>query len=71
MEWFVQYTADGADQVQYTETPEEAIALGCRFLDGGANVFGIGMEEPPVLIGRDEIARIYRTWVRATGAPPR
>jgi hypothetical protein len=70
MEWFIQYTADGADQVQHPETPGEAIALACRLLDGGADVFGIGMGEPPVSIGRDEIARIYRIWVRAAPAPP-
>jgi hypothetical protein len=64
MEWSVQYTSDGADRLEQTETPEEAIALACRLLDSGADVFGIGVGEPPVSIGRDEIARIYRTWVR-------
>ena len=70
MEWSVQYTSDGADHLERTETPEEAIALACRLLDSGADVFGIGVAEPPVSIGRDEIARIYRIWVRAGHHPP-
>ena len=68
MEWTVQYTSDGADHLERTETPEEAIALACGLLDGGQDVFGIGTDEPPVSIGRDEIARIYRIWVRAAPA---
>ena len=69
MEWCVHYASDGADRVEQAETPEEAIALACRLLDSGADVFGIGMDEPPVSIGRDEIARIYEIWVRAGGTP--
>jgi hypothetical protein len=66
MEWSVQYTSDGADHEERTETPEEAIALACRLLDSGADVFGVGIAKPLVSIGRDEIARIHRTWVRAS-----
>ena len=69
MEWSVQYTSDGADHLEHAETPEEAIALACRLLDSGADVFGIGVAQPPISIGRDEIARIYRIWVRAAPAP--
>jgi hypothetical protein len=54
--------------MERTETPEEAIALACSLLDSGADVFGIGVGEPPVSIGRDEIARIYEIWVRTAGA---
>ena len=68
MEWSVQYTSDGADQFGRTETAEEAIELACRLLAGGADVFAIGLGEPPVSVGRDEIARIYRTWARAEPA---
>jgi hypothetical protein len=67
MEWSVQYTSDGADHLERTETPQGAIELACRLLDGGADVFGIGVGEPPISIGRDEIARIYRIRVRARG----
>jgi hypothetical protein len=65
MEWTVQYTSDGANHLGRTETSEEAIELACRLLAGGADVFAIGLGEHPVSVGRDEIARIYRTWVRA------
>jgi hypothetical protein len=70
MEWSVQYTSDGADHLEHVETPEEAIALACRLLDSGHDVFGIGLDEPPVSIGRGEIARIYRIWVRTAAVPP-
>jgi hypothetical protein len=69
MEWFVQYTSAGTDHLERTETPEEAIARACRLLDSGHDVSAIGMEEPPVSIGREEIARIYEIWVRAAPAP--
>jgi hypothetical protein len=68
MEWSVQYTSDGADHIERTETPEEAIALACGLLDSGADVFAIGVGEPPVSIGRDAIAHIYQIWVRAAAA---
>ena len=68
MEWSVQYTSNGGDHLERIETPEAAIELACHLLDGGADVFGIGLGEPPVSIGRDEIARIYRIWVRAAPA---
>jgi hypothetical protein len=70
VEWFVQYRSAGTDHLERTETPEEAIALACRRLDSGHDVFGIGTEEPPVSIGREEIARIYQIWVRTGGGPP-
>jgi hypothetical protein len=68
VEWFVQYRSAGTDHLERTETPEEAIALACSLLDGGHDVFAMGMEEPPVSIGREEIARIYEIWVRTAGA---
>jgi hypothetical protein len=52
-----------------TATPQGAIELACRLMDGGADVFGIGMGEPPVSIGRDEIARIYRLGQDRGGNP--
>jgi hypothetical protein len=69
MEWSVQHTTDGADHLERTETPQGAIELACRLMDSGADVFGIGVGEPPVSIGRDEIARIYRIWVRTAAVP--
>ena len=68
MEWIVQYRSAGTDHLERAETPKEAIALACRLLDSGDDVFGIGMGEPPVSIGREEIARICRIWVRAAPA---
>jgi hypothetical protein len=69
MEWSVQYTSDGADHLERTETPQGAIELACRLMDSGADVFGIGVGEPPVSIGRDEIARIYRLGQNRAGNP--
>jgi len=68
MEWSVQYNSHGADHVGRTETSEEAIELACRLLAGGADVFAISLGNHPVSIGRDEIGRIFRTWVRAEPA---
>ena len=69
MEWSVQYTSDGADHLDRTETPQGAIELASRLMDNGADVFGIGVGEPPVSIGRDEIARIYRLGQNRAGNP--
>ena len=69
MEWSVQYTSDGADHLDRTETPQGAIKLASRLMDNGADVFGIGVGEPPVSIGGDEIARIYRLGQNRAGNP--
>jgi hypothetical protein len=69
MEWFVQFRSVGTDHLERTDAPEEAIALACRLLDSGHDVFGIGTGELSVSIGRDEIARIYRLGQRRAGPP--
>jgi hypothetical protein len=71
VEWFVQYTSDGADYLERTETPEAALELACRLLDSGADVVGIGMEESPVSIGRRDCPDLSDLDQSYGGAPPR
>lgn len=65
MVWHVQYRKDGTEHVVRHPTPEEAIEDACKLIDGGYDVFGIGTGPLTDSIAKDEIAKIYRFWVRA------
>jgi hypothetical protein len=65
MTWHVQYREGAAVRLATFPTPEEAIEAGCRLIDDGKDVRGIGLGSPDVLIAKDAIARIYAFWARA------
>lgn len=71
MPWYVKYTEAGADHLVRERTPERAIESACRLLDDGHEVLtiGIGPLADLIAIGKDQIARIYEMWVRASGQP--
>jgi len=66
MTWFVQYKQLGADQLVRVRTPEQAIETACHLLDDGCEVYGIGTGPLTDSIGKEQIARIYDMWVRAS-----
>jgi hypothetical protein len=66
MEWHVQYRSAGVEHVAWHQAPEDAIAAACRLIDDGAEVFGLGTDSLDDTLDRQEIARIYAFWSRAT-----
>ena len=65
LDWHVQYYKDSARQVEWHFTPGGAIEGACRLIDEGCDVFGIGTGSFSDSIARDQIDKIYATWVRA------
>ena len=65
MPWHIQHRKDSLEVVERHPTPERAIERACELLDLGHDVFGIGTGDLADSIGGEEIARIYRLWVKA------
>ena len=55
MEWSVRYTTDGADHLERAETPQAAIELACRLMNGGADVFGMAWVSRPLRSGETKL----------------
>ena len=64
MSWHVQYREGGTDHLMRYPTPEEAIEAGCRLIDEGCDVYGMGTGSLTTSISKDEIARMYAFWAR-------
>ena len=74
MPWYVRYEQNEVKHLERYPTPETAIEAACQMIDDGFDVFAIGTGPLSDAIEREEIARIYRLWVRAKapfGLPPR
>lgn len=68
MTWHVQYRQDTAHEIAQYPSPEQAIEAACKLMDAGCDVYGIGTGPLTDSIDRDQIARIYASWVRAKHA---
>jgi hypothetical protein len=64
MTWHVQYQKHAVDHIARYPSPELAIEAGCRLIDDGCDVYGIGTGPLTDSIARDQIARIYELWAR-------
>jgi hypothetical protein len=74
MTWFVRYRDHGVDHFENFATPEEATEAACQLIHRGVDVYSIGTGSPSDSIDKDQILRIYQTWLRGKrpfGLPPR
>jgi len=69
MAWHVQYRRGAMHHVAMHPSPERAIEAACGLIDDGCDVYGIGTGPLSDSIARDEIAGIYRFWLRAKPRP--
>jgi hypothetical protein len=65
MNWQVQYREGLKSHVARFESPDKAIEAACHLLDHGTDVYRIRTRPSAESMGREQIARIYATWVRA------
>jgi len=64
MTWHVQYRKKTTDRLERYSSPEVAIEVACRLIDGGCDVYGIGTGPLADSITKAQIARIYAIWAR-------